>query len=182
MWTPMASTFSMKQTVIIWFLASRTTSSSSSSQPSDRFLDQDLADQAGRQAPAGDGAQLLHVVDQAAAGAAHGVGRPDDDRVAESARRSSPPPRRCRRSRSAACRCPGCFIVSLKAMAVLAALDGIDLHADDLDAVLLEHARLGQLRREVQPGLAAQVRQQGVRPLLLDDLRHGRRASAARCR
>ena len=31
--TPMASTFSMKQTVIIWFLASRTTSSSSSSQP-----------------------------------------------------------------------------------------------------------------------------------------------------
>ena len=32
--TPMASTFSMKQTVIIWFLASRTTSSSSSSQPS----------------------------------------------------------------------------------------------------------------------------------------------------
>ena len=30
----MASTFSMKQTVIIWFLASRTTSSSSSSQPS----------------------------------------------------------------------------------------------------------------------------------------------------
>ena len=32
-WTPIASTFSMKHTVIIWFLASRTTSSSSSSHP-----------------------------------------------------------------------------------------------------------------------------------------------------
>jgi len=31
--TPMASTFSLKHTVIIWFLASRTTSSSNSSQP-----------------------------------------------------------------------------------------------------------------------------------------------------
>ena len=33
-WTPMASTFSMKQTVIFCPLASRTTSSSSSSHPS----------------------------------------------------------------------------------------------------------------------------------------------------
>ncbi len=32
-WVPMGSTFSMKQTVIIWFLASRITSSSNSSQP-----------------------------------------------------------------------------------------------------------------------------------------------------
>jgi len=32
-WTPTASTFSMKHTVISWSLASRTTSSSSSSQP-----------------------------------------------------------------------------------------------------------------------------------------------------
>lgn len=32
--TPMGSTFSMKQTVIFWPLASRTTSSSSSSHPS----------------------------------------------------------------------------------------------------------------------------------------------------
>ena len=32
-WTPMASTFSMKQTVIFCPFASRTTSSSSSSQP-----------------------------------------------------------------------------------------------------------------------------------------------------
>ena len=31
-WTPTASMFSMKQTAIIWFLASRTTSTSSSSQ------------------------------------------------------------------------------------------------------------------------------------------------------
>ncbi len=33
MWTPIASTFSMKHTVIFWPFASLTTSSSSSSQP-----------------------------------------------------------------------------------------------------------------------------------------------------
>ena len=49
----------------------------------DRLFDQDLPHQAGGDAPGGDGAQLLHVVDQAAAGAAHGVGRPDDHRIAE---------------------------------------------------------------------------------------------------
>ncbi|OPZ76874.1 MAG: hypothetical protein BWY79_01420 [Actinobacteria bacterium ADurb.Bin444] len=32
-WTPTASTFSMKQTVTIWFLMSRTTSTSNSSHP-----------------------------------------------------------------------------------------------------------------------------------------------------
>ena len=36
-------------------------------------------------------------------------------------------------------------MVSLKALRILAALDGIDLHADDLDAVLLEDAGLGEL-------------------------------------
>ena len=55
-------------------------------------------------------------------------------------------------------------------MAVLAALDGVDLHADHLHAVLLQHARAGQLRGEVQAGLPAQVGQQGVGPLLGDDL------------
>ena len=48
-----------------------------------RFLDQDLADQAGGEPAAGDDAQLLDVVDQPAAGAAHGVGRADDHRVAQ---------------------------------------------------------------------------------------------------
>ena len=49
----------------------------------DRLLDQDLSDQAGGQPALGDGAELLHVVDQAAAGAAHRVGRPDHRRQAD---------------------------------------------------------------------------------------------------
>ena len=47
------------------------------------FLDQDLADHAGGDAAAGDDAQFLDVIDQAAAGAAQGVGGPDDHRVAQ---------------------------------------------------------------------------------------------------
>ena len=144
--TPMASTFSMKQTVIIWFLASRTTSSSSSSQPrtdsSTRIWPTRLAGE-----PAlGDDPQLLHVVDQPAAGAAHRVGRADDDGIAElrgdllglfhacgdlAARHVDAQP----------------VHRLLEAMTVLAALDGVDLHADHLDAVLVQHARRGAARR-----------------------------------
>ena len=40
--------------------------------------------------------------------------------------------------------------------------------AEQLDVVLVQHARVRKLDRQVQPGLAAQRRQQAVRPLLLD--------------
>ena len=43
--------------------------------------------------------------------------------------------------------------------------------ADQLDAVPLQHAVVVQRHGGVQRGLAAQRRQQGVGPLLLDDLR-----------
>ena len=58
----------------------------------------------------------------------------------------------------------------LEQQAVFGLLDGIELGADQLDAVLVEHARLGQLHREVQAGLAAHGGQQRVGPLLADDL------------
>ncbi len=48
-----------------------------------RLFDQDLPDQAGGDAAAGDHAQLLDVVDQPAARAAQGVGGPDHHRVAQ---------------------------------------------------------------------------------------------------
>ena len=44
---------------------------------------------------------------------------------------------------------------------------------DQLDAELLEHALAHEVERAVERGLAAHRRQQRVRPLLLDDARHG---------
>ena len=53
----------------------------------------------------------------------------------------------------------------LEELAVLGARDRVDVRADQLDAELLEHARLVQLAREVERGLAAHRRQQRVGPL-----------------
>ena len=102
-----------------------------------RFLDQHLADQAGGDAARRDRAQLLHVVDQAAAGAAHGVGRADDHRVAQLGGNGL----------GLLHAVGGLALGHLDAQAghgllegepVLAALDGVEAHADDLDAVLVQ--------------------------------------------
>ena len=53
--------------------------------------------------------------------------------------------------------------------------DGVDLRADQLNAVFLEHARFGQLHREIQRGLSADGREQRVRPFAPDDLLDVRR-------
>ena len=55
-------------------------------------------------------------------------------------------------------------------LAVLALLDDVELRADELDAVLLERAGLGERDRAVQAGLAAERRQQRVGLLGGDDL------------
>ncbi len=49
----------------------------------DRFLDQDLADEARRKPRLAIVAEFLDVVDETAAGAAHGVGGPDHHRKAD---------------------------------------------------------------------------------------------------
>ena len=53
----------------------------------------------------------------------------------------------------------------LEELAVLGAGDRVDLRADQLDAELVEDARLVQLEREVERRLAAHRRQQRVGPL-----------------
>ena len=66
----------------------------------------------------------------------------------------------------------------LEQQAVFGLLDGVDLGADQLHAVLVEHAGFGQFHREVQAGLAAHGGEQRVGPLAADDLfevRHGQR-------
>ena len=64
----------------------------------------------------------------------------------------------------------------MKSFAVLAALDDVHVAADELHAIALEHAGLGQFHGRVQARLAAEGGQARVRPLLRDDLFHeGRR-------
>ena len=52
--------------------------------------------------------------------------------------------------------------------AIFRFLDGVDLGADQFDAVLVEHARLSELNREVEAGLAADGGEQRIRTLLAD--------------
>ena len=58
----------------------------------------------------------------------------------------------------------------LEQLAVFGLGDHVGPGADHLDAELLQHAVRGQVHRQVQPGLAAERRQEGVGPLGLDDL------------
>ena len=55
-----------------------------------------------------------------------------------------------------------------KLLTILGAADHLDGRADQLDSQLLEDARLGELDREVQGGLAAERRQERMRALALE--------------
>ncbi len=57
-------------------------------------------------------------------------------------------------------------------LAVLAHLDGRKLGADEFNAVLLQHARLGKRHGAVEPRLSAESRQQRIGALDRDDLLH----------
>ena len=57
---------------------------------------------------------------------------------------------------------PTLATMSLKLLPVLAALDGLEVGADQFDAVFLEHAVLVERDRGVQRGLAAEGGQQRV--------------------
>ena len=58
-------------------------------------------------------------------------------------------------------------------LSVLAGLNRVDVAADDLDAVLLEHAGVGKGDGAVQARLAAHVGKKRIGALLLDDLGDG---------
>ena len=66
---------------------------------------------------------------------------------------------------------------------ILGQLDGGGLRADQPHAVLLQHAGVRQIHRQVQAGLPADGGQQGIGPLGRDDLlaeRHGQRLDVGR--
>ena len=135
----------------------------------DRFFYQDLSDQRSLQAAGTDDLELISVIDQTAAGAAHGISGTKDDRIAQFIRDGK-----------------GLFhTVSdfgaghgdadalhclFEFNTVFTAFDGIDLYADDLYIIFVEDSGLAELRAQVQSGLTAQIRKQRVGALLGDNL------------
>ncbi len=141
----------------------------------DGLLQEHLGGRGERQALAGDAAQLVLVVGEAGAGAAHGEGGADDDRVAA----EGVDPGDDLVHGVADDRAGGLAVAdlgvdgldhALEQLAVLALVDRLDVGADQLDAVLLQRAGAVQGDRGVERGLAAQGGQQGVGALLGDDL------------
>ena len=128
----------------------------------DALFEQHLAGGAVLQALADDPAEVVFVVGQAGAQAAHGEGGPDHHRVAEvfgglEGLVNGVDDVAAGGFGAAA------FHHALELLAVLAELDGRDVGADQLHVVLLQHAVLVQGDGGVQRGLAAQGGQHGVR-------------------
>ena len=135
----------------------------------DGLLHQHLANQAGLEASGADGAQLIHIINQTAAGTTHGVGRTQNDGVTQLVRNLK------RLLHGVGHFASGHFNAQavhgvLKGNSVLATLNGIHLDTDHLHIVLLQHACLGELGAQVQTGLTTQVGQQHIGPLLGNDL------------
>ena len=109
------------------------------------LFDQDLVHQRCLEASRADGLQLFFVINQSAAGAAHGVRGAQDHRISKAVR-----------DLQRVIHAVGDFTAGhldpealhglLELDAVLTALDRIDLNADDLHVVLVQDARLIQLR------------------------------------
>ncbi len=132
------------------------------------LLDENLAYETCLKASRADRAELFLVIYQAAAGAAHRVRGAKHHGVSELVGD------RKRLVHTvgdlASCHLDAELVhCILKFDTVLTALDRVDLHADNLHAVLIQHTRLVELCAEVQTGLTAEVRQQRVRTLLRDD-------------
>ena len=134
----------------------------------DRFLDEDLVHRAEVEPAAGELAELLDVVGDAAADAAHRERRPDDRREADLVDQRDRFVERLRdttlRRREA-----DLFHRVLEEQAVFGHLDRIDLRANQLDVVFLEDAALGERDGEVQGRLPTDGRQDGVGTLFRDD-------------
>ncbi len=139
----------------------------------DGLLDQDLGLGRERQALLANAQQVIVVIGDAAARAAEGEGRADDHGIAADGV-----------DRGLAL-LHGVGDLGLgdvdadvlhggrEELAVLARLDGVDVAADDLDAVLVEHTCVRERHGAVEAGLAAHVGKKRVGTLLLDDLGHG---------
>ena len=137
----------------------------------DTLLDQNFIHTRVHNAGRGDLTQLLPRVGDAAACAAERVRRTDDDRQADFPGKLD---RVLHRVDDLGCDAwlADLFHRVLEHLAVLGLGNGLGLRAEELDTHLVKKAALAQLHGEVQASLAAEVGQQAVRALLLDDLLH----------
>ena len=135
----------------------------------DGLFHQHLAHHTGLQAPGAHRLQFFHIVYQTAAGAAHGVCRAQNHRIPQLVGDGQ------RLFHTVSHLAAGHLDAQtvhgfLKFNPILAALDGVHLHADHLHAVLVQDSLRRQLGAQVQSRLSAQIGQDGVRPLFGDNL------------
>ena len=134
----------------------------------DGLFNEYLGNGRGVQAGAGNDAQLIRVIGRAAAGAAQGESRPDNDRVTDFLRHRQGFLHRFRNIRGDD-RLADLRHGLLKELPVLRPGDGPGVGSQQADALLGQKALLVQLHGQRQAGLAPQARQDGVRTFLEDD-------------
>ncbi|MCY1280808.1 hypothetical protein D9M70_296020 [compost metagenome] len=137
-----------------------------------RFVDQQFLGRRQVEAAGADFLELLAVVGDAAAGAAHGEGRTDDAGEADLLEDAIGFFHAVGDAGARALQADGAHGL-VEARAVLCLVDGVGVGADHFHAELLQHAVVLEVQGAVQRGLATHGRQQRVRALLLDDLGDG---------
>ena len=148
----------------------------------DRLFDQDFRNHRRGQPASDDGAEFLRVVRDPAAGSAHRVRRTHDAGVAEFFDDRFRFFHRVRDFAASGFDAEFRHRV-FELEAVFAAFDGVELNADDANAVFFEDARFFEFHRQVQRRLTAEVRKERVRTFLLDnsfDRRHRQRLDIRR--
>ena len=135
----------------------------------DGLFYENLMHKACLKASCADGLQLILIINKAAAGTTHGIGGSQNDGISQLVGNGE---RFFHRVGNLAA---GHFNTKLihgllELDAIFAAFDGVNLNTDYLDIVLVQHTGLIEFCAEIQSGLSAQVRQQGVGTLFADDL------------
>ena len=135
---------------------------------------QDLVDRRKFDTAVGDFFHFIAVVGDAAAGAAQGVSRTDDDRVADAVSESDGRFQFFENFRFRY-RLVDFFHGFLEEFAVFRMLDGMEGRAQELHAVFFQYAGFGELHSHVQAHLAAQGRKECIRSFFLNDFCHERK-------
>ena len=132
------------------------------------MLDQDLRNRAGLETAFADGGVLLRVVCDSPATAAEGEGRANDPRKAADGGTHRFRFFQGGGNAGGADLDPDSFHRLLEQQAVFRFLDGLQIGTDQLNPMALENAAFGQRHRQIQGGLSAHGRQQGIRTFLLN--------------
>ena len=136
-----------------------------------RFLDQHFGGRRGVETGGDDSDELVAIIGDAAAGAAHGEARADDRGQADELQRGHRLFHGVGDTRARGFEADLIHRIA-EFLAILGLVDGLRIRADHLHAELLQRAVLEQRQRGVERGLAAHRREHRIRAFLLDDLRH----------